>query len=130
VLRAGIALSGGGGRATSGSCGIYSGGLMALSAKLSPQSQTPSKEEMEGFDEARGRINEFRDWFISEFDGVTCKDVQTHLFGRYFNLMNEEERQAFSEYRKLIGNRCNQATTKVAFKVAEILFLEDSIADE
>ena len=129
IIRAGIALSGGGGRSASGSCGIFSGGLMALAAKLGPRSQTPSKKEMEVFDKSRSKINEFRDWFIAEFGGVTCKDVQLHLFGRFFNLMNEEERQEFKKYRKLSGIECSQPTIKAAFKVAEILFSLEDTAD-
>ena len=125
-----MVLRGGGNSATLGSCGIYSGGLMALSAKFSPQSQSPSKKEKEVFDKSRSKINEFRDWFITEFGGVTCKDVQLDLFGRFFNLMNEGERQEFRKYRQLLGIQCNQATTKAAFKVAEILCLEDNIVED
>ncbi|MFC1911760.1 C-GCAxxG-C-C family protein [Chloroflexota bacterium] len=129
IVRAGIALRGGGDRATLGSCGIFSGGLMALTAKLGPRSQNPSKKEMEVFDKDYSKINEFRDWFIKEFGGVTCKDVQLHLFGRFFNLMNDEERQEFIKCQQLLGIQCNQATTKAALKVAEILCLEENTAD-
>ena len=97
---------------------------MALSAKLSPQSPNPSKEEMEEFDKARNQISEFRDWFIVEFGGVTCRDVQLRLFGRFFDLMDEEERQAHKKYQESVGVKCSQATTKAAFKVAEVLSRE------
>lgn len=35
---------------------------------------------------------ESRGWFIKEFNGATCLDVQRKLFGRYYNLKNEVER--------------------------------------
>ena len=124
MVRAGIALRGGGGSSALGSCGIFSGGLMVLAAQISPQSQNPSKKEMEAFNRASSKINEFRDWFIAEFGGVNCRDVQLQLYGRFFDLMKEEERQQFRKFQQSLGIKCNQATTRAAFKVAEILCLE------
>ena len=46
MLAAAIALAGGGARSTYGSCGAYSAGLMALSAKMSPRTPAPTKEQI------------------------------------------------------------------------------------
>ena len=75
-------LYGGGGKATFGSCGIFSGGLMALSARFCPNSRTPSDQEMEVYNKALSKFNEFRDWFTAEFGSVTCQGVQLKLHGR------------------------------------------------
>ena len=121
IVQSAVVLSGGGGRATVGSCGAYSGGLMALSAKFSPRSDTLSEEEMEELEEAHSKFGEFRDWFIAEFGSVVCRDVQLKLFGRFYNFTDEQERQAFREFQEAEGRPCRQVYTKAALKVAEIL---------
>ena len=119
-------LHGGGGGATVGSCGIYSGGLMALSARFSPNSKPPSKQEMEVYYKALSKFDEFRDWFTAEFGSVTCQDVQLKLHGRFFNFVNDEEVRAFLQFKKLHGVKCSQAIASSALKVAEILSREDT----
>ena len=94
---------------------------MALSAKFSPHSEELSEKEKEEFDKVRSNFYEFRDWFIAEFGGVTCQEVQRWLYGLSFNLMDEKGRQAFEDLREANKVRCNEVTTKAARKVAEIL---------
>ena len=126
MVRSAVALAGGGGRATIGSCGAFSGGLMALSARFSPSSEEPTVEEMEAFDKNRWYFSEFRDWFFSEFGSVVCRDVQHHQLGQSFNLMDDEERQAFRDF-PLVHEKCAQVYSKAAIKVAEILSSNPSI---
>ncbi len=126
MVQSAVALSGGGGRATVGSCGAFSGGLMALSARFSPRSTTLSEKEIEELNKARSKFDEFRDWFVAEFGSVVCRDVQLKLFGRFFNLMDEQERQAFKEFQKAQGRSCLPVYTKSALRVAEILSREDT----
>lgn len=94
---------------------------MALSAKFNPRSDTLSEKEMEELEEARSKCGEFRDWFIDEFGSVVCRDVQLKLFGRFFNFMDEQERQAFREFQETQGRPCSQVYTQAALKAAEIL---------
>ena len=117
IVQAGIALAGGGGMVTFGSCGAFSGGLMALSIKFSPRSDELSQEEIEEFKKVSSNFYEFRNWFVTEFGGVTCREVQCGLFGRFYNLMNDEESQAKSKE----GKSCTPVSIKSALKVAEIL---------
>lgn len=97
-----------------------------MSARFSPNSKTPSESEIEVYNKARSLFNEYRDWFIAEFGGVTCRDVQLKLHGRFFNLMSEEERQGFFEFKEEHGLKCSQATASGALKIAEILSREDT----
>ena len=99
---------------------------MALSARFSPNSKTPSETEIEVYNRARSQFDEFRDWFIAEFGGVTCRDVQLKLHGRFFNFMYEEDRQAFAEFRRVHGLKCSEATASGALKIAEILSRENA----
>ena len=117
IVQASVALAGGGGEATFGSCGVFSGGLMALSIKFSPRSDELSEKEIEEFKKVSSNFYEFRDWFIAEFGGVTCRDVQCGLFGRFYDLMNDEEHQA----KRDEGKSCKSVYPKSAHKVAEIL---------
>jgi hypothetical protein len=119
VIHSAVALAGGGSRATVGSCGVFSGGLMALSLYFSPRSDVLSEAEMETLEKARGLCNEYRDWFISEFDSVVCRDVQQKLFGRYFDFMKDADIEAFGNFPE--KEKCNDVVKKAACKVAEIL---------
>jgi hypothetical protein len=114
-----VALAAGGGRATVGSCGVFSGGLMALSLRFCPQSDNLTEKDKEALNKARDLFGEYRDWFIDEFGSVVCRDVQLKLFGRYFNFMDEDDIQAFGKFPE--SEKCNDVTKKGACKVAEIL---------
>ena len=93
---------------------------MALSAKFSPRSEELSEKEAEEFDEVRINLNEFRDWFIAEFGSVVCRDVQHRQLGRFFNLMDKAELQAFRNFPE-VHEKCSQVTTKAVLKVTEIV---------
>lgn len=97
---------------------------MALSAKFSPRSEELTEKEAEEFEEVYTNLSEFRDWFIAEFGGVVCRDVQHRQLGCSFNLMDEAGLQAFREFPE-VYERCSQVTTKTALKVAEMLSRED-----
>ena len=97
---------------------------MALSAKFSPSSEEPSEKEIAEFNKLRIKIHEFRDWFIAEFGGVACKDVQRRQLGHAFNLMKAEELKEFGEFPG-VREKCAEVYTKAALKVAEMLSRED-----
>lgn len=90
---------------------------MALSIKFSPRSDELSEKEIEEFKKVSSNFYEFRDWFVAEFGGVTCRDVQCGLLGRFYNLMNDEE----SQTKRKEGKSCTPVSVKSALKVAEIL---------
>ena len=97
---------------------------MALSVKFSPNSEELSENEIEEFDRVRSYFNEFRDWFFAEFGSVICKDVQHRQLGRSFNLMADEERQAFRDFPQ-VHEKCGEVFSKAAIKAAEIIYRED-----
>ena len=92
---------------------------MALSARFSPRSDNLSERDQEVLNKARSLFEEYRDWFISEFGSVVCRDVQLKQFGRYFNFMDKEDIMAFSNFPE--REKCNLITRKGARKIAEIL---------
>jgi len=121
MLAAAIALAGGGARSTLGSCGAYSGGLMALSAKLSPRTEEPTKEQIAELEKSKARFYEFRDWFVSEFGGVSCSEAIHKLFGGYYNQADEESRKALKKVQEQLGFNCQVVTAKTAVKIAEMI---------
>jgi len=76
-------------------------------------------------EKARAKCHEFRDWFIAEFGGVACKDVQRHQLGHAFNLMDAKELRAFDAFPGR-AEKCAEVYSKAAVKVAEILSPEDT----
>ncbi|MFH1031426.1 MAG: C-GCAxxG-C-C family protein [Chloroflexota bacterium] len=121
MLVSAIALAGGGGRSTTGSCGAYSGGLMALSTRFCPGGEELTEEELARLDKAKPNFYEFRDWFIKEFSGVNCVQILRKLFGGTFDLNNDKSVAELRKIQKELGFNCELVTGKVAVKLAEML---------
>jgi hypothetical protein len=121
IIVAAIALGGGGSGATKGSCGVFSGGLMALSATFCPRSEELSDQDMTEMEIVRSVFYEFRDWFIKEFSGATCSDVQRKLFGHSYNLKDEAEHEELRRLQEKLGFDCGIVIEKTAIRVAEML---------
>ena len=121
MLVSAIALAGGGARATVGSCGAFSGGLMALSAGLCPRSEALSDKELAALEKARTKYYKFRDWFIKRYGGVSCSIVQWKLYGRSFNLSSEKETAELRKLQKRLGFNCELVIAEVAAKVMQML---------
>ena len=121
IVQSGVGLAGGGGYSVVGSCGAFSGGLMALGAKLCPRSDTLSEKELRQLSYARSKFSQFREWFISEFGGIACRDVQFNVFGRVYDVDNDEEVQKMRDYQQELGKTCSEVCMKSAIKVADML---------
>ncbi|MCX8209347.1 MAG: C-GCAxxG-C-C family protein [Sulfolobales archaeon] len=77
-------------------CGALLGALMAVGlavgrSKLEPTSQ--SSDYAKAMDVGRVVFDRFRD----EFGSVRCRDVHMKLFGRYYNLRDQQEWREFVE---------------------------------
>jgi hypothetical protein len=116
-----IALAGGGGGSHMASCGAFSGGLMALSAKFCSRSRDYTDQEIAELEEIRSKFYEFRDWFAQEFGGVKCPDVLQKLFGFSFHSNTEEEYVKLGKIHEKLGFDCGLVMQKVTVKVAEII---------
>lgn len=116
-----IALAGGGAGSHVGSCGAFSGGLMALSARFCPRSEELTDEELVKLEKGHPRFYEFRDWFTREFGGVNCSDVLRKLFGFSYNLNSDKERDELRKIQNELGFNCGLVIEKVAIRTAEIL---------
>ncbi|MBI9049793.1 MAG: C_GCAxxG_C_C family protein [Anaerolineaceae bacterium] len=98
IYQAGSALAGGGAECGDGSCGSYAGGLMMISAffgrsRAEEANQTGRKAKYDSF-----RLGSaFHDKFVETYGTVICRDVHKKLFGRSFDLRNDEDKQQFRE---------------------------------
>ena len=117
LFKASHGLAGGVGLSGSGTCGALSGGIIVLSHLHGRRRK----------DFAKGRFllsyllaKELCDKFTAEFGGCTCREVQTKLFGRPFNLWDAED---FMRFEEAGGHRdkCPAVTGNVAKWVAGIL---------
>lgn len=114
VIKASHGLSGGGALIGSGVCGALTGGLMALSAKLGRDADKLDKGRgMSNFQAGRKLVERFQ----SEFNGLTCQDLQARFSGRTWDFWNGAEYKGFSDTR---GDNCARATGLVAKWVVEM----------
>ncbi len=73
------------------------------------------------------KAKELRDKFVVEFGGCTCHEVQEKLFGRSFNLWDEDDFQKFEE-AGAHKDKCPQVTGTVAKWVTRMLLDDNSIS--
>lgn len=118
VFKASTGLATGTGLIGSAGCGGYSGGVLFIGQFIG--------RKRENFKESSSStgifkiIGEFHDRFIEEYESIICSDIQKKLFGRSFNLLNEDEKVLFE---KMGGHRdkCPIVVGKAAAWAAEII---------
>lgn len=119
VFKAATGLAAGGGAATDGSCGAYSGGIMVLSYLLG--------RERENFKDSTGitqrnfkLIRKLHDEFIREYGSVVCRNIQTKIFGRPYYLADADEFEKFEE-AGAHDTHCPEVVGKAALWTAQLI---------
>ena len=109
-------LAGGLARAGNGTCGALSGGVAAISLRYGRQDFSNLGER----EKCMVLAKELHDRFIEEYGSVICKDVQTKIMGRSFNLWDPKERE---EFNKAGGHtdKCPDVVGKTAEWAVKIL---------
>lgn len=116
LFQAATTLAGGGALCTNGSCGAYSGGLLAIGSKVGR-----SFEGMVAYggneerDKAYKMGQKLHDKFMKCYGGVCCKEVQKRVIGRVYNLRDEEEHKICpgsdgDKCPSVVGHTCSWAT--------------------
>jgi C_GCAxxG_C_C family probable redox protein len=121
MIRASMSLCGGAG-ASSGSCGTYTCGLLAIGLKYN----VPLEDEMKNpelQEKNAAKFMEYRDRFIKEMGTTLCPEIQKMIFGRSYIFTKPEDCE---EYWKITDHnvKCAQVVEKAARLTAEML-LED-----
>jgi C_GCAxxG_C_C family probable redox protein len=83
---------GGGGLSTLGTCGTLVGAMAAVSAECGREKADFAKgRKLEAYTYGK----EILDEFVAEFGAVLCRDVQTKMMGRSFDMWDAEDFKAF-----------------------------------
>lgn len=112
------ALAGGTALSTEGTCGALVGGLCAISSITGRTYKDFSTGER------KRRVfmysKKLYDKFIEEYGSPICKDIHQKLFGRYFNLMDNDD---YAEFEKMGAHvdKCPEVSGKTARWAAEII---------
>lgn len=123
VVAATLSLIGGAG-ISSGSCGAYTSGLLAIGLKYNPLiAEESTAAGLAKKEKAMGKIIAFRDAFIREFGTTMCPEIHKLIFGRSFNLIQDQEREEFLSIPDH-AEKCSQVVGK-AVRMAAGLMLED-----
>ena len=121
MIRASMNLCGGAG-GSSGTCGTYTCGLLAIGLKYN----VPLEEELKNpelQDVGAAKFNEFRDRYLKAMGTTMCPEFQKKVFGRSYIFTNPEECE---EYWKIEDHaeKCADVVEKATRVIAEML-LED-----
>ncbi|MEN2975236.1 MAG: C-GCAxxG-C-C family protein [Candidatus Caldarchaeales archaeon] len=121
VIKSAHPLAGGLGLSGNGTCGALTGGAMALGYIYGRGLEDMGKGR---FLQSYQKAKELYDIFVKEFGSCICRDVQSKIFGRSFNLWDPEDYNRFEEMGAH-RDKCPDVTGKVARWVAEILLSQE-----
>jgi len=124
AFRAAYPLSGGVGDTTNGNCGALSGGVMILGylygrGKEDFEQNIPHQRVLYLAKKLHNR-------FIQEYGSCRCRDIHIKLFGRSFDLWNEDDEKAFEEAGGH-EDKCPVVVAKACAWTVEIIQGERSI---
>lgn len=118
TFKAAHTLAGGCALTSDGTCGALASGLLAIGSVYGrDKAQFAGGRNKDSYRIAKRLVDRFTD----EFGGVLCREVQTKLMGRSFNLWTD-----FKEFEAAGGrkDKCPTVTGKAARWVVEILLDE------
>jgi C_GCAxxG_C_C family probable redox protein len=98
VYKAGSGLAGGAGECTDGLCGAYSGAIMMMSTFFGRKREDEATEfgRKEKYDSFR-MASTLHERFMDKYGSIICSGIQKKIFGRSFDLRNDEDKQAFRD---------------------------------
>lgn len=127
VFRAATGLSGGGGLFGDGSCGAYTGATMFLGQVLGRGRDDFSDGAGVRYETSR-MVGELRSRFVEHYGSVVCRDVQTKMIGRSFDLTDADDAACFKE-AGAHAIHCPEVVGRAARWTAEIV-LENGLASD
>lgn len=96
LFQAATGFAGGVGLMGDGCCGAYLGGVLAMGDRVGR-----SRAQFDDVDGVRFQthnlVRAYRQRFLDAYGSVICREIQTHLMGRSYDLTNPEEFDAFEE---------------------------------
>jgi C_GCAxxG_C_C family probable redox protein len=121
LVKASFPLCGGITNTVEGTCGGLTGGILVIGYLYER-----NKEEFEKTMFNRRSLSlakKLFDKFIQEYNSIKCKDIQTKMMGRSFNLWDEEEKRSFEDAGGH-KDKCPVVVAKACVWTAEIIWDE------
>ncbi|MBA7498152.1 hypothetical protein ES704_03426 [subsurface metagenome] len=129
VFKSATSLAGGVGDSTLGQCGALSGGVMILSYLYGRDKNDFDHRDLKSYYEACELVKKLINKFNEEYGSIMCKDIQTKIFGRSYNLWDSEDLEAF-EKAGAHTDKCTTVVGKAARWVAEIILDKEKIGKQ
>jgi C_GCAxxG_C_C family probable redox protein len=120
VFRAGTGLADGVGLTGDGHCGALSGGVMAIGYVFGREKKDFG--EMRKLIKANMLSKKLHDQFVEKYGTARCRDIQTSLVGRFYNLYDPSELEAAVKAGML--DKCSTLVGEVA-RMATRIILEE-----
>jgi C_GCAxxG_C_C family probable redox protein len=122
VFQTASGIAGGGGIIGDGVCGGYSGGCIVMGMFFGRRREKfDNDNEYKEISYKHARM--LHDRFEKEYGGVICREVQAKIFGRYYNLLDTEEKKQFEE-AGAHEDKCTCVVGNASAWVTEILLEE------
>ncbi len=122
VLRAATGLAGGAGLSGEGSCGAFVGGGMLFGQRFGRGRD--SLHDRDADDKAYELTYELYERFIETYGSCVCRGVQRAVFGRSFDLLDPEDKEAF-DAAGAHTDKCTGVVGTAARWIAEIIVREE-----
>jgi hypothetical protein len=121
MVSASMSLAGGAG-ASSGSCGAFCSGLLAIGLKFNPTTAADRADRRLRL-KGKKKFIAFRDAFLKEFGTTLCPELHKRLFGRSFVFTDEAQGAEFFAIADH-AEKCAEIVGKAARMAAEILLAD------
>ena len=122
VLRAATGLAGGAGLSGEGSCGGFAGGAMLFGQRFGRGRD--QLDDRDADDKAYELTHELYERFIEEYGSCVCRGVQAAIFGRSFDLLSAQDKEAF-DAAGAHDDKCTAVVGTAARWIAEIILREE-----
>jgi len=96
VFKSASGLSGGGGLLRVGLCGGYSGGVMMMSSFFGRSRENIDNDRENKYCSFHMAVA-LHDLYKEAYGSVICREIHESIFGRSFDMWDDDERQAFEE---------------------------------
>jgi C_GCAxxG_C_C family probable redox protein len=122
VLRAATGLAGGAGLSGEGSCGAFAGGAMLFGQVFGRGRD--ELDDRDADDKAYELTHELYQRFIEQYGSCVCRGVQAAIFGRSFDLLNPQDKEAF-DVAGAHADKCTRVVGTAAQWIAEMVLREE-----
>ena len=120
VFKAGTGLADGVGLTGNGHCGALSGGVMAIGYMFGRDKKDFG--DMRKLLKANILSKKLHDQFVEKYGSARCRDIQTSLVGRFYNLYDPSELQAAVKAGMM--EKCSSLVGEVAKMTTRIILEE------